>query len=87
MSPPHPIPPNLWTQLVDPTNGSNLWTRLVNLTHGPNLWSLKTRSCFGLESWIVHAWEVFDSWIVPAWTLKNKKLFWIGYVDRPFVDP
>ena len=34
-------------------------------THGrcsPNLWSLKTRSCFGLDSWIIHAWEVFDWW-------------------------
>ena len=28
--------------------------------------ALQTRNCFGLDSWIVHAWEVFDSWIVPA---------------------
>ena len=35
-----------------------------------------------MDSWIVHAWEVFDSWIVPEWSLKNKELFLIGLVDR-----
>ena len=24
--------------------------------------ALKTRSCSGLHTWIVHAWEVFDGW-------------------------
>ena len=28
-----------------------------------------------MDSWIVHAWEVFNSWIVPAWSHKNKELF------------
>ena len=23
---------------------------------------LKTRSCFGLHTWIVHAWEMFNGW-------------------------
>ena len=28
-----------------------------------------------------------SSWIVPAWSLKNKKVFRIGLVDRPHVEP
>ena len=36
-------------------------------THGSSpRGALKTNSCSGLDSWIVHTWEVFDSWIVPA---------------------
>ena len=49
--------------------------------------ALKTRSCSGLHSGIVHALEVFDSWIVHAWSLKNKELFQIGLVGRPRVEP
>ena len=88
--------PDSWTQLVDPTPGHDSWTQLADLIHGPNLWTrlfhpicgaLKTMSGSGLDSWIVHSWELFDLWIVPAWTLKNKELFWIGLVDNPRTEP
>ena len=41
-------------------------------TLGPTHGALKTRSCLGLDSWIVHPWEVFDSWIVPVRSLKKQ---------------
>ena len=43
----------------------------------PTREALQTRSCSGLDSWIVHVWKVFDSWIVPVWSLKNEELFLI----------
>ena len=58
-------------QIVDQTRSPDLFTQLVHPTCG----ALKTRSCSGLDLWIVHAWEVFDSWIVPVWNLKNEELF------------
>ena len=63
--------PDLFTRLVGPTCGPKFcgpdsFTTLVHLTRGPNLWTLKTMSCSGLDSWMVHAWELFDSWIIPV---------------------
>ena len=36
-------------------------------TRGPTCGALKTRSCLGLDSWFVHAWEVLYSWNVYEW--------------------
>ena len=36
--------------------------------------ALKRRSCSELDSWIVHAWQVFNSWIVLAWSIRNRTL-------------
>ena len=59
-----PIVPPTWTlppKLMDPTCGPDLLTQLVDPTGG----ALKTRSYSGLDLWIVHVLEVFDSWNVP----------------------
>ena len=54
-----------------------MWTVPKDWTHGPSLRGvLKTRSCSGL-----------DLWIVPGWSLKNKEVFRIGLMDRPCVEP
>ena len=45
--------------------------------------ALKIRRCFVLDSWIVHALEVFDLWIVLAWSFKNKELFQMDLCTVP----
>ena len=49
------IGPDSWTRLVDPTHGSGSWIQLVDPTLGPD-----SRSCSGLDSGLIHAWEVFN---------------------------
>ena len=59
--------PDSWTRLVEPKKQGVVpdWT-LVFSPRG----ALKIRRCSVLDSWIVHALEVFDLWIV------EKALFW-----------
>ena len=71
-------------QLVETTCPSDLFTRLIHQLVHPTCGALKTKSCSGLHLWIVHALEVFNSWIVQAW---GKKLFQIGLMGRPCVEP
>ena len=42
----------IFSQIVDPTRSPKLFSQIVRPTCG----ALKTRSCFGLDSWIAHEW-------------------------------
>ena len=80
------------SRLVDLNRGPNSFTLRIHLTHSSNWLSLlvdptcgalKTRSCSGLDLWILHAWEMsYYSWTQLV-EHKCRLISWLILAIRP----